>query len=289
MTYEILIFVAVTAFGILVYIGKILLKKIVENAVDTKSKAAMAKIESDLNARNEILRSQLEAQNVRTQKKLDAISDNRLARYVEADKRTLVAVESCWAEVLSLHKAETLVGILGNLNIDKVLRAGDPDLAPFFNVVATISGFPLDAKTAELPAPPIHRLYLSNRATKLYDALTGIYKYAELILLCMRAPEAGGKYIKPIEVNESVIELLPYTKSGYDKFGGQWSFHITSYLRTALFDELRSMIGGEEFKASSAIRFFEETVETHFEPSAKKIFDELPDDFKFNPGRDDGK
>ena len=287
MSYqEYMLLAAPVLAGIVVFAARRWLIALIETTVEHNSKKSIAILESNLAARNEEFRFQLEFRELNIRREMDTHSANKLARYVEADNRTLDAIEQCWSAVWKLNRKEAMIRMLHSIKLDLVLESTDPNLARFFDTIANVGGLSPTKEQEPDPAAPIHRLYLSDRANRLYDALNKIHGHAELIVRSMAIPHIGGKYVHPFEVNDEVIKLLPFTKDGYDKFGGQWSLHVTDALREALLMELRSMIAGTEFKSTTEVRFkvqpADVRLDTEAEKVAEKLLADLPEELKFS-------
>ena len=173
---------------------------------------------------------------------------------MEADKRTLDAIEGLWDFVTLLNRNEMLINFLQRLKVNDSIDSTEHSLTEFFEFIATSCG--IDKTVEEMKTVDAHkpRLYLSFKAMQIFDALIGIHTHSLLFVSAMRTAPETRKLVKKFEINDKVIELIPSAKESYDKWGGEWSLYCTGTLRNMLLNELRKMIDGDQFDAKTAQR-----------------------------------
>ncbi|MGR6275388.1 hypothetical protein ACU5SM_07350 [Escherichia coli] len=116
------------------------------------------------------------------------------------------------------------------------------------NVIdALIKPLKLDEKTIEykkfdLDTP---RLYLSDRTMKVFDIYNGIImvSVSTLKMLELKNKDASGVVTGKGTV-KNIIDLLPDTKEGFDKYGDSFMFQFHDYFRSELLTEIKNELTG---------------------------------------------
>ncbi len=145
-----------------------------------------------------------------------------------------------------LAQFSMLVEYMKILNIEEILKdAGDPKLANFIDLL--VKPFELDDKIKQLGAvdKTLPRLYLSEQSLKAFDAYESIIMNATLMMRLLAIPLSNkGNLIKTGALSKTVVELVPNSKDGFDKFGESFAYHWSTYFYDEILKSLRHEISG---------------------------------------------
>lgn len=148
----------------------------------------------------------------------------------------------------SLAQLLMLVEYMKILNTEEILKdADDPKVAEFVDVL--LKPFDIDEKFKQLGMldKTLARLYLSERSLKAFDAYQSIIMHAAMMLKLFSVPlKNKGDMFRVGSLSKAVIELVPGSKEGFDKFGEGFAYHWATYFHDQILASLRHEISGVE-------------------------------------------
>jgi len=153
-----------------------------------------------------------------------------------------------------LAQLSLLVEYMKLLNTEEILRdADDPKVAEF--VETLIKPLDIDEKFKQLGAldKTLFRLYLSDRSLKAFDAYQLIIMSAAMVLKILAVPVRDkANLMKAGGLSKIVIELVPGSKEGFEKFGEGFAYHWATYFHDQVLTSLRHEISGADDLAKAA-------------------------------------
>jgi hypothetical protein len=153
-----------------------------------------------------------------------------------------------------LGQLSMLVEYMKILNTEEILKdADDPKVAEFVDVL--LKPFDIDEKFKQLGTldKTLARLYLSEQSLKAFDAYQSIIMSAAMMLKLFSTPlKNKGNLIKSGSLSRTVIELVPGSKEGFDKFGEGFAYHWATYFHDQILMSLRHEISGTDDLAKAA-------------------------------------
>ena len=153
-----------------------------------------------------------------------------------------------------LAQLSMLVEYMKILNTEEILKdAGDPKVAEFVDVL--LKPFDIDEKFKQLGTldKTLSRLYLSDRSLKAFEAYQRIIMSAAMMLKLFAVPlKDKGNLMKAGFLSKTVIELVPRSKEGFDKFGEGFAYHWATYFHDQILASLRHEISGVDDLAKAA-------------------------------------
>ena len=145
-----------------------------------------------------------------------------------------------------LAQLSMLVEYMKILNIEEVLKdADDPKVAEFVDVL--LKPFDIDEKFKQIGTldMSLARLYLNERSLKAFNAYQSIIMHAAMMLKLFSLPlKNKGGMIQVGGLSKTVIELVPGSKEGFDKFGESYAYHWATYFHDQILTSLRHEISG---------------------------------------------
>lgn len=141
-----------------------------------------------------------------------------------------------------------LVEYMKILNTEQILKdANDPKIAEFIETL--VKPFDIDEKIKLLGAidKTIPRLYLSDKSLKAFDAYESIIIHAAMMMKLFSIPlrDKGG-LIKAGSLSKTVMELVPGSKDGFDKWGEGFAYHWSTYFHDEILRSLRHEVSGAD-------------------------------------------
>ncbi|WP_210334182.1 hypothetical protein [Rhizobium lusitanum] len=147
-----------------------------------------------------------------------------------------------------LAQLSMLVEYMKILNTEQILKdANDPKIAEFIETL--VKPFDIDEKIKLLGAidKTIPRLYLSDKSLKAFDAYESIIIHAAMMMKLFSIPlrDKGG-LIKAGSLSKTVMELVPGSKDGFDKWGEGFAYHWSTYFHDEILRSLRHEVSGAD-------------------------------------------
>lgn len=145
-----------------------------------------------------------------------------------------------------LAQFSMLIEYMKILNTEEILKdADDPKVAEFIEVL--VKPFDLDEKVKQLGVvdKTLPRLYLSETSIKTFDAYESILLNAVMMMKIFTVPFRNkGNLVKAGTLSKTVIDLVPSSKEGFDKFGESYAYHWSTYFHDEILKSLRHEISG---------------------------------------------
>lgn len=140
-----------------------------------------------------------------------------------------------------------LVEYLKLLKMDEILdKRDDPKITQF--IKALTDPVNIDEKLREYGTfdRTLPDLYLSERVKKLFDAYQYIILNAVMIMRVLSIPglNINPDLFKKDSLRNTVIELAPPAKEGFDQFGDSYAYHWTNYFYEEILKEIRNELLG---------------------------------------------
>lgn len=160
--------------------------------------------------------------------------------------KRLEAAEGLLRARNALAQFSMLVEYMKILNTEEILKdADDPKVAEFIETL--LKPFDVDEKAKQIGAidKTLPRLYLSEKSLKAFEAYESIIMSAVMMMKLLTVPLRNkGNLIKAGSLSKTVIELVPGSKDGFDKFGEGFAYHWTTYFYDQILQSLRHEISG---------------------------------------------
>lgn len=184
------------------------------------------------------------------ERELDQIRTFLVSAKMERDavlqSKRLQAAETLLHARQALSQFSMLVEYMKYFNVEKMLENGaDPKVQLF--VEGLVQPLDIDKKLAQLHGVEraIARLYLSEQTLKAFDAYESIISHAIMTmkLLTVSIDDKGG-LLKEGALSAKIIELVPASKEGFDKFGERYAYHWSTYFHDQILISLRHEVSG---------------------------------------------
>lgn len=228
----------VTATGMLATAGYLLrdtLAKFISNAIEHRLEKRLEAFKGELRD-NEKELEQIRSFLVTARRDHDAA--------IQAKK--LEAAEVLMRARHGLSQFSMLVEYMKILNTEEIIKdAGDPKIAEFIQVL--IKPFDVEQKIKQLGTidKTLPRLYLSEQSLKAFDAYESIILNAAMMMQFFTFPlRDKGTFLKAGTLSRTVIELVPLSKEGFDRFGEGYAYHWATYFYDQILKSLRHEISG---------------------------------------------
>lgn len=179
---------------------------------------------------------------------------SRRERDSAIQSRRLEAAEMLLRARHALAQLSMLVEYMKVLNTEQILNeAADPKIAEFVDLL--VKPFNIDEKLKQLGSidKTYPRLYLSEKSLKAFDAYESIILNAVMMMkfFAINLPKKG-RFIKESNLSETIIELVPFSKEGFEKFGEGYAYHWATYFHDEILRALRHEISGADDMARDA-------------------------------------
>lgn len=192
------------------------------------------------------------------EKELDQIRSFLVSARREHDSaiqsKRLEAAEILLRARHALSHFTMLVQYLKILNTEQILNnTGDPRIAEFIG--ALIKPFDIDEKIKQLGAidKTVPRLYLSDKSLKAFDAYESIVLNAAIMMKIFSLPLPDrSRFFKTGNLSKTIIELVPPSKEGFDKFGEGYAYYWLTYFHDEILRTLRHEVSGADDMARDA-------------------------------------
>lgn len=179
---------------------------------------------------------------------------SRRERDSAIQSRRLEAAEMLLRARHALAQLSMLVEYMKVLNTEQILNeAADPKIAEFVDLL--VKPFDIDEKLKQLGSidKTYPRLYLSEKSLKAFDAYESIILNAAMMMkfFTINLPKKG-RFIKASNLSKTIIELVPPSKEGFEKFGEGYAYHWATYFHDEILRALRHEISGADDMARDA-------------------------------------
>lgn len=184
------------------------------------------------------------------EKELDHIrsflSSARRERDSALQVKRFEAAETLLRECHKLSQLSTLVEYMKILNGEQILKYGDdPKVIEFIEVIT--KPFDVDGKIKMLGSfdRTGARLYLSDKTLKAFDAYESIIMQATMMMKFYSLQlQDKAELVNPGTLSKKIVELVPASKEGFEKFGEKYAYHWTEYFHDEVLRLLRYEVSG---------------------------------------------
>lgn len=168
--------------------------------------------------------------------------------------KRLEAAESLLRERQVLSRLSMLVEYMKILKTDRMLDApGDPKVAEFVQTLLEPVHVDKTLEDLKLFDRTTSRLYLNEAAVKTFEAYQAIVMSAVTVLKLLSIPlDQKSEFLKPSKLRETVTDLLPGTKDGFEKFGEGYAYYWTTHFHDEVLRLLRNDILGMDASGKDA-------------------------------------
>lgn len=186
------------------------------------------------------------------EKELDQIMSFLVSARRERDAaiqtKRLEAAEILLRASHSLSQLSMLVEYMKILNGEQILKdADDPKVTEFIETL--LKPFDVDEKIKQLGKIDkiVPRLYLSDHSLKVFDAYESIILQAVMMMKLYSIPlRDKGNLINAGSLRKTIVELVPGSKDGFDKFGEGYAYYWTKYFQDEILRSLRHEVSGTD-------------------------------------------
>jgi uncharacterized membrane protein len=147
----------------------------------------------------------------------------------------------------SVSQLSMLVEYMKILNSERLLEDDDPKIIEFIETL--LQPFEVDEKLKRIGAidMTLPELYLGERTLKAFSTYRGIIIHAAAMMKMFSLPMRDkGQLINVGGLSKTVIELVPGSKEGFDKWGEGFAYHWTSYFYEDVLRSLRHEVAGTD-------------------------------------------
>lgn len=146
----------------------------------------------------------------------------------------------------SLSQLSILVEYMKILEIDNILSdSGNPKITEFIETL--MKPLDVDNKLNQIGSidRTIPRLYLSEKSLNAFDTYQSIIISAAMMmkLFCIQLRDKN-KIVKTGHLSKAVIEMVPESKEGFDKWGESYAYHWSAYFHDETLKALRNEVSG---------------------------------------------
>lgn len=145
-----------------------------------------------------------------------------------------------------LSEFSQIVEYVKVLNTDEIMKKGDdPKISEFISTL--IKPFNIDEKIKAYRETDrtLPRLYLSERSLKLFETYESIIFNAVVMIKILEIPLRNkSELIKKGSLSDMIVEVIPSSKEGFEKYGEGYVFYWSNYFYTETLNELRNELLG---------------------------------------------
>lgn len=176
------------------------------------------------------------------------LTSARRERDSSIQSKRLEAAETLMRARNALSQLSLLVEYMKILNIEQILKDGDNKKVSEF--ISTLIGpLEIDEKVKSLSQidKTIPFLYLSSEPLKMFEAYQYLILDAAMMMKLFTLPiQNKRKFIKEGALREKILEIIPNSKEGFEKFGETYAYHWSTYLHDQILQTLRQEISGAD-------------------------------------------
>ncbi len=223
--------------GVAAYLLRDTVVKYLTKSVEHKFETKLEKFKADIRD------SEKEIEHIRS-----FLASNRRERDSLIQSKRIQAAENLLRARDVISQMTLLVEYMKILNISEIFKdAGNPKIGEFIDTLTKPLNTEEKIKSLGSIDMGVPRLYLSDKSLKLFDTYKGIVLHAAMMMQAMRVPLRNlDSIMKPGVLSESVIDLAPMSKEGFDKWGESYAYFWASYFHDELLRSLRKEIWGED-------------------------------------------
>ena len=220
-----------------------LLTKHIETRFDTKLESA----KSDFRKAEERLHTELNARNT----EIEVLRNNVLA--ISGERRALVAkkrieaAETTWALAQKHAEFSMAVNFMKSINFEAAIEESkNQKTKEFFSVLSKTSNIERvlnELKDRKLKA---EQLFLSPTVWAYFSVYKTVTFDAAFKLKFLESGVGNKDLLRENVLSAMVIELMPMSKEGFEKFGDGYAYYLLDQISDGLLLHLRKMIDGDE-------------------------------------------
>ena len=186
------------------------------------------------------------------------LASDRRERGLAIQSRRLEAAEMLLRVRDAYAQLSILVEYMKVLNTEQILNeAEDPKIAEF--VDRLVKPIDIDEKLKQLGSidKTYPRLYLSENSLKAFDVYESIILNAAMMMKFTINLPKKGCFIEASNLSKTIIELVPSSEEGFEKFGELYAYYWATYFYDEILRALRHEISGTDDEAQgvkSAVR-----------------------------------
>jgi hypothetical protein len=147
-----------------------------------------------------------------------------------------------------LSQFSMLVEYMKILNTEQILNdAKNPKITEFIETL--VQPFDIEEKIKQLGDidKTVPRLYLSERSLKAFSAYESIILHAAIMMRLFSIPLPDkGNLIKVGSLSKTVMELIPASKEGFDKWGEGFAYYWSTHFHDEILRALRHEVSGSD-------------------------------------------
>ena len=184
-------------------------------------------------------------------KELDTIRESLLVLQNDklnlTHKKRVEAAEKIFILSDKLSQLKLGIEMLKSINLDKLTKDNNKqDAKKFFEILSSTSN--LDKALQDMKDYPIDaaRLFLSNTAWAYFTVYRSILTYGAIKIKFYETGLNDESLFKEGHLSSSIIELVPNSKEGFDKYGEEYAFYWLDYVHDNLILQLQKIVNGEE-------------------------------------------
>ncbi|MFG6090877.1 hypothetical protein [Enterobacter soli] len=222
--------------GVIIYFSRTTLMKLIGKSIEHRFDK---KIES---FKAEIRDKEKELEQIRA-----FMASTRRERDSTLQTKRFEAAEILMRSRQFLGQFTMLVEYLKLLKLDEVLaKRNDPKITQFIKTLTDPVNIDEKLRVYGTFDRTLPDLYLSDRVKKLFDAYQFIILNAVMIMRVLSMPglNINPDLFKKDSLRNSVIELAPFAKEGFDQYGDSYAYHWTSYFHEEILKEIRNELLG---------------------------------------------
>jgi hypothetical protein len=152
-----------------------------------------------------------------------------------------------------LAQFSALAEYMTALNTDEILKNhNNPKINQFIKTLTSPFNIKEEIKNFHSIDMTLPRLYISEHSLKLFDAYKMIILKSALMMEIFMLPGPDkDKFIKEENLSEIVIDLVPASKDGFEKFGEAYAYHWPKYFYDEILKSLRHELSGVDDLATT--------------------------------------
>lgn len=231
------LFLASGVLGVIAYLLRDTVAKFLTKAVEQRFEKQMETFKA------EIRDNEKELDHIRT-----FLTTARRERDSAIQAKRLEAAEILLRARHNLSQLSMLVEYMKILNGEQILKdADDPKITEFIETI--VKPFDVDEKIKAMGTfdETGAKLYLSDKALKAFDAYESIILQATMMMKLYSIPlRDKGDLINAGSLSKTIIDLVPGSKEGFDKFGEGFVYYWAEYFHDEILRLLRHEVSGAD-------------------------------------------
>ncbi|MFT9450299.1 hypothetical protein [Gluconobacter japonicus] len=213
---------------------------------DTIGKLFTKEIEHKFEKKFEIFKAGIRDNETELEHIRSFLVSSRKDRDAAVQLKRLEAAEILLRARNALSQLSMLVEYLKILNTDEILASSESSkIAEFIDTL--IKPFDIDDKIKKFGEidRTLPRLYLGEKVLKSFDIYENIILLAAGVMKLLSVPlENKSRFLQAGSLSKSIIEIVPKSKEGFDKFGENYAYYWVAYFYEEILRELRNEMSG---------------------------------------------